>query len=138
MAVADTLRISDSIIGLGLAVDNVLGLIYFPLISWIADTYENDNKERRSKPFAFSSEGIASESKTSDLFANSNFSTDILKEQKLESADDDNKNVECTMSALAIAAGGFMAYIILFSSSSIACVSLSIFLHTSFSFCYRS
>ena len=34
-AVADVFKISDRTVGLGLAVDNLLGIIYFPLISWL-------------------------------------------------------------------------------------------------------
>lgn len=34
-AVADVFDISDRTVGLGLAVDNLLGIIYFPFISWL-------------------------------------------------------------------------------------------------------
>ena len=40
MVVADVLGISDKTKALGLAVDNFLGLVYFPLISWLAAPYE--------------------------------------------------------------------------------------------------
>ena len=40
MVVADVLDISDKTKALGLAVDNLLGLIYFPFISWLGARYE--------------------------------------------------------------------------------------------------
>ncbi len=44
MSVVDTFSpISANVIGLALAVDNFLGLLYFPLISWLGRNHENVN-----------------------------------------------------------------------------------------------
>jgi uncharacterized membrane protein len=40
MAVADSLQLNAATIGLGLTVDNILGLLYFPLISYLGAPYE--------------------------------------------------------------------------------------------------
>ena len=45
MAVVDALRPSDAAVSLGLAVDNILGLIYFPFISWLGSRY--NSKQQR-------------------------------------------------------------------------------------------
>jgi len=47
MAISNILDISDSTIGLGLAVDNILGLVYFPFISWLGDKYGNEKREEQ-------------------------------------------------------------------------------------------
>eukprot|EP01038_Epipyxis_sp_PR26KG_P007244 gene7244-9876_t len=41
MAVANILSISPKVIAMGLAVDNILGLLYFPLISWLGQRYNS-------------------------------------------------------------------------------------------------
>lgn len=41
MAVCQALGISPSTVSLGLSVDNLLGIIYFPFISWLGYPYEN-------------------------------------------------------------------------------------------------
>jgi uncharacterized membrane protein len=43
-AVADAVQVSPAALATGLAVDNLLGLLYFPLISWIGAPYDQ-NKE---------------------------------------------------------------------------------------------
>mmetsp|Transcript_6977 Transcript_6977/g.7225 ORF Transcript_6977/g.7225 Transcript_6977/m.7225 type:complete len:511 (+) Transcript_6977:196-1728(+) len=42
MAVADALGVSPSTVSAGLTVDNLAGLLYFPLISWLGTPYEGD------------------------------------------------------------------------------------------------
>ena len=44
MAVSDILKVSPSTISTGLAVDNILGLIYFPVISYLGGLYNNNQK----------------------------------------------------------------------------------------------
>lgn len=46
IAVVDTLKVSPQMISLGLAVDNIMGLLYFPLLSWLGTRY---NKEKESQ-----------------------------------------------------------------------------------------
>ena len=43
-AVADAIMVSKTTIATGLAVDNLLGLLYFPLISWIGAPYDENTK----------------------------------------------------------------------------------------------
>ena len=43
-AVADAIKVSKTTIATGLAVDNLLGLLYFPLISWIGAPYDENVK----------------------------------------------------------------------------------------------
>lgn len=43
MAVADILKVTPSTISTGLAVDNVVGLVYFPLVSWLGNKYNSNS-----------------------------------------------------------------------------------------------
>ena len=47
-AVADAVKVSPAALATGLAVDNLLGLLYFPLISWIGAPYDA-NKENENE-----------------------------------------------------------------------------------------
>ena len=67
MVVANVLSISDKTIGLGLAVDNLLGLIYFPLISWLASPYVENSSENTDKLNEFSPQLVNSETIVSAL-----------------------------------------------------------------------
>eukprot|EP01041_Mallomonas_annulata_P014804 gene14804-31448_t len=49
MAVADALQVTPQMISLGLAVDNIVGLLYFPLISWLGTPYESNNTNIHDK-----------------------------------------------------------------------------------------
>lgn len=48
MAVADILKVTPSTISTGLAVDNVVGLVYFPLVSWLGNKYNSNNNNNNS------------------------------------------------------------------------------------------
>ena len=50
MSVADALKPSPLSIGTGLAVDNLLGLLYFPLISWIGRDFKENSTITSSGP----------------------------------------------------------------------------------------
>lgn len=56
MVVADVLDISDKTKALGLAVDNLLGLIYFPFISWLGTRYEAFHPDTSSPDNNFKAE----------------------------------------------------------------------------------
>lgn len=57
MAVVDSLTPSPLATGTGLAVDNLLGLLYFPLVSWIGSKYYN-NTSVEAENVSFSEEKI--------------------------------------------------------------------------------
>lgn len=42
LAVIDSLKVSPAVVGVALAIDNILGLIYFPFISALASNIQND------------------------------------------------------------------------------------------------
>ncbi|KAA8496358.1 putative membrane protein YjcL [Porphyridium purpureum] len=44
VAVASTLELSGAATSTGLAIDNVVGLVYFPLLAWLAERYEHDTR----------------------------------------------------------------------------------------------
>ncbi|KAJ1381190.1 hypothetical protein B484DRAFT_440873, partial [Ochromonadaceae sp. CCMP2298] len=46
MAVADILNVAPTTISAGLAADNVMGLIYFPLVSWLGGRYNDEMKQK--------------------------------------------------------------------------------------------
>ena len=48
IAVADILKVTPSTISTGLAVDNVVGLVYFPLVSWLGNRYNNNNNNNNN------------------------------------------------------------------------------------------
>ena len=42
MSVADALKVTPATVGVGLAIDNVLGLLYFPFVSWLGRNHVGD------------------------------------------------------------------------------------------------
>jgi len=42
MSVVDALQVSPATVGVGLAIDNVLGLLYFPFVSWLGRNHVGD------------------------------------------------------------------------------------------------
>eukprot|EP01031_Cornospumella_fuschlensis_P036486 gene36486-44262_t len=73
MAVANTLGTSSAAIAMGLAVDNIAGLVYFPLVSWLGGrynanhllvhdgTHESNEKESSEPNSAVSSATVSSD-----------------------------------------------------------------------------
>ena len=48
-AVADAVKVSPAAVATGLAVDNLLGLLYFPLVSWIGAPYDENERNKNEK-----------------------------------------------------------------------------------------
>ena len=72
MSVVDTFSpISPNVIGLALAVDNFLGLLYFPLISWLGRYHENVNTK-------------ISSATTIGMINNNNDTNDINHDKEIE------------------------------------------------------
>ena len=73
-AVADAVKVSPAALATGLAVDNLLGLLYFPLVSWIGAPYDenekskNDEKNRNVKESEIEKELGSGRGKKSNVF----------------------------------------------------------------------
>jgi len=66
MSVADALKPSSLSIGTGLAVDNLLGLLYFPFISWIGRDFKENSTITSSGP-SLSDETISNDSNIENM-----------------------------------------------------------------------
>jgi len=101
MAVADILKVTPSTISTGLAVDNVVGLVYFPLVSWLGNKY-NSNSNNSAIDIGVKEEDslvLSPDNSVDDEYGLQASSADSNRASKSCSLSDDMR----FMSALAIA-----------------------------------